>query len=307
MSLDPKSLELFVRVATLGAIGKAGAELGLSRTAATQRIQELETAVGSQLLHRTTRSVSLSVDGEVFLAHAKRILEDIDEVFSDLQSDPAAVSGDLRVASSASFGRKFLAPYVAEFLELYPRLSIQLHLSDTAFDIVQNGFDLAIRLGDLSPSTLKARRIGDSARIVVAAPSYIEQFGTPRTIADLKTHNCLIRSDVRTWTMRGPSGVVEDVKVTGNFATNLAEAVTEAALSGVGIGRKCRWEIAEHLESGELIAILPNYTVLPEWGIYAVRSPSRTPPARVRAFTDFIVQKLQAVEALAEKTPDSTR
>ncbi|MEO1491386.1 MAG: LysR substrate-binding domain-containing protein [Pseudomonadota bacterium] len=301
MSLDLKSLELFVRVASVGAIGKAGAELGLSRTAATQRIQDLEATIGAQLLHRTTRSVSLSVDGEAFLAHAKRILEDVDEAISDLQSDPASVGGELRVASSASFGRKFLAPYIADFLELYPKLSVQLHLSDTSFDIVENGFDLSVRLGRLFPSTLKARRIGESPRIVVAAPSYLQRHGTPHHPAELKNHNCLIRSDVRTWSSRGPDGRAEDFKISGNFATNLAEAVTEAALHGVGIARKCAWEITDHLESGELVEILSEHTVLPEWSIFTVRPPSRTPPARVRVFTDFIAQKFQTVPALSPR------
>lgn len=298
MSLDPKSLELFVRVVALGAIGKAGAELGLSRTAATQRIQDLETAVGTQLLHRTTRTVSLSVDGEIFLGHARRILEDIEDAFSDLQNDPATVSGELRVASSASFGRKHIAPYVAQFLGQYPRLSLQLHLSDSTFDIVENGFDLAIRLGEFSPSTLKARKVGESARIMVAAPSYLARNGTPSVPTELRDHNCLIRSDVRTWTTRGPDAQIEDVKVSGNLNTNLAEAVTEAALSGMGIARKCLWEVVEHLEAGELAEVLPDYTVLPEWGIYAVRSPSRTPPPRVRAFTDFIADKFKEITAI---------
>ncbi len=298
MSIDLRSLELFVRVASVGAIGKAGAELGLSRATATQRIQELETAVGVQLLHRTTRSVSLSVDGEAFLAHATQILGDIDEAMSDLQSDPASVRGELRIAGSASFGRKFLAPFVAEFLQRYPKLSVQLHLSDTTFDIVENGFDLAVRLGRLSPSTLKARRVGESPRIVVASPAYLAKHGTPLSPSDLEKHNCLIRSDVRTWSKRGPDGHVHDVKVNGSFATNLAEAVTEAALSGVGIARKCLWEISEHMANGDLIEVLPDYTVLPEWDISVVRPPSRTPPARVRAFTEYIAQKFRNVPSL---------
>lgn len=298
MSLDLKSLELFVRVATVGAIGKAGAELGLSRTAATERIQELETTVGAQLLHRTTRSVSLSVDGRAFLTRAKRILEDVDEAISELQSDPSKVSGELRVASSASFGRKFVAPCVAEFLSLHPQLSVQLHLSDTTFDIVEHGFDLAVRLGDLSPSSLKARRVGESARIVVASPSYLRRHGKPQSPIDLVDHNCLIRSDARIWTSRMPDGRTEDVKVSGNYVTNLAEAVTEAALAGVGVARKCRWEIAEFLETGELVELLPEYAVLPEWKIYAVRPPSRSQPLRVKAFTDFIVKKFQEVPEL---------
>lgn len=301
MSFDLKSLELFVRVAAVGAIGKAGAELGLSRATATQRIQELETAVGVQLLHRTTRSVSLSVDGEAFLAHARRILEDVDEAMLDLHGDPTSVGGELRIASSASFGRKFLAPLVAGFLQRYPKLSIQLHLSDTTFDIIENGFDLAVRLGKLSPSTLKARKIGESPRIMVAAPDYLARFGTPVQPSDLEAHNCLIRSDVRTWSKRGPDGQMYQVKVKGTFATNLAEAVTETALSGVGIARKCGWEVSEYLASGDLVQVLPEYTVLPEWDVSVVRPPSRSPPARVRAFTEYIAEEFQAVASLKHR------
>jgi len=299
--MDFKSLELFVRVAAVGAIGKAGKELGLSRTAASQRIQELETTVGAQLFHRTTRTVSLSFDGEVFLAHAKRILDDVDEAISDLQSHPAAVGGELRVSSSASFGRKYLAPYVAEFLALYPKLSVNLHLSDSTFDIVENGFDLAIRLGEMKSSALQVRRVGWSPRLVVAAPCYLERHGTPQVIADLRHHDCIIRSEMRSWTFRGSDGTVKDARVRGSFATNMAEAVTEATLAGAGIARKCRWEIADHLQSGDLVELLSNYTVLPEWGVYAVRPASRTPPPRVRAFTDFIVEKFQNIPALAAR------
>lgn len=293
--MDFKSLELFVRIAAVGAIGKAGKELGLSRTAATQRVQELETKVGAQLFHRTTRKVSLSVEGEMFLAHAKRILDDVDAAFSDLQTDPASVRGELRVSSSASFGRKYLASYVAEFLAQYPKLSVNLHLSDTSFDIVENGFDMAIRLGEMKSSTLKVRRIGESPRIVVAAPCYIERHGAPRVLEDLRHHRCIIRSEMRVWTFRDPDGLVKDARVTGSYSTNLAEAVTEATLAGIGIARKCRWEVADHLKSGDLVEVLADCTVLPEWSIYAVRSASRTPSARVRAFTDFIVEKFRGV------------
>ncbi|MGB1027159.1 MAG: LysR family transcriptional regulator, partial [Rhodospirillaceae bacterium] len=166
MSLDTKSLELFVRVAALGAIGKAGAEVGLSRTAATQRIQALETELGIQLFHRTTRTLSLTSDGETFLGHARRILETFEEALSDAQKDPRAIRGELRIASSASFGRQHIAPHMAEFLDRYPGISIQLSLSDMVIDLVNGGFDLSIRLGDLAPSSLRARRLADSPRII---------------------------------------------------------------------------------------------------------------------------------------------
>ena len=292
MSFDLKSLELFVRAATLGAIGKAGTEFGLSSTAASQRIQALEHAVGAQLLHRTTRTVSLSKEGEVFLAHAKRIIENVEDALTDVQHNRSAIKGELRIASSASFGRMHIAPHMAEFLELHPNLTVQLHLSDSVFDIVENGFDLAIRLGELAPSSLKARKLADCPRILVATPEYLNDHGTPSVPADLDAHRCLIRGDQRSWKLRAPDGTVSDAKIDGPFTTNLAEAVTEGALSGIGIARKCEWEIASQLATGALVRVLDDYTVLPEWNIYAVRPPSRKAPSRVRAFTEFLGTKL---------------
>lgn len=193
MSIDLKSLELFVRVAALGAIGKAGTEFGLSATAATQRLQALEATVGTQLFHRTTRAVSLSTDGEIFLAHAKRILGDVEEALADIQPDPRDIKGELRIACSASFGRLHIAPHVTEFLDRHPGVSLQLAMSDSVIDIVEQGIDIAIRIGALAPSTLKARKLAVSPRRLVAAPSYLERYGIPSSLDELKTHNCLAR------------------------------------------------------------------------------------------------------------------
>lgn len=298
MSLDLKSVRLFVRVAAVGAIGRAGAEFGLSATAATQRIRALEKAVGAQLLHRTTRQVSLSGDGEVFLAHAKRIISNVEDALADMQCGPEAIQGELRIASSASFGRKQILPYVAEFLEAFPKVTIQIDMSDAVVDIVEQGFDLAIRLGELAPSALKARALADSPRVLVASPDYIKRNGVPEKLEDLKAHNCLARADVRTWRFRSPGDEIYEVRIAGNFATNLAEGITDAALSGIGVARKCKWEVAQHLETGTLITFLDDYTVVPEWRVFAVRSPSHKPPPRARAFTDFLEAKLRAVPSL---------
>lgn len=299
MSLDLKSVKLFVRVAALGAIGRAGAEFGLSATAATQRIGALEKAVGAQLLHRTTRRVSLSGDGEVFLAHAKRIIANVEDALADMQCGPDAIQGELRIASSASFGRKQILPYVAEFLEAFPKVTVQLDMSDAVVDIVEQGFDLAIRLGELAPSALKARALAESPRVLVAAPDYLARNGAPERLDDLKAHNCLARADVRTWRFRTPADEISEVRISGNFATNLAEGITDAALSGIGIARKCKWEVAQHLETGALVTLLDDHTIVPEWRVFAVRSPSLKPPPRARAFTDFLEAKLRAVQSLS--------
>ncbi|MEO1142108.1 MAG: LysR substrate-binding domain-containing protein, partial [Pseudomonadota bacterium] len=132
------------------------------------------------------------------------------------------------------------------------------------------------------------------------SPSFIERFGAPSEVGELVNYNCIIRSDVRTWRVHNPDGKIEDIKVFGNFDANLAEAVTEAVLAGVGIARKCKWEITDHLESGELIQILEDYTVLPEWGIFALFPNTRKPPARVRAFADFMEHRFKQIPVLNE-------
>ncbi|WP_306145598.1 LysR family transcriptional regulator [Roseibium sp. MMSF_3412] len=306
MPLDLKSLELFVRVAALGAIGKAGAEFGLSATAATQRLQALEATIGTQLLHRTTRAVSLSTDGEIFLAHAKRILGDVEEALADIRPDPRDIKGELRIACSASFGRLHIAPHVTEFLQNHPGVSLQLAMSDSVIDIVEQGFDMAIRIGALAPSTLKARKLAVSPRCLVAAPGYLERHGVPNTLDDLKKHNCLAREDMRTWSLAAPDGTIHDVRTNGNFSSTSAEAITEAALSGLGIARKCIWEISDHLTNGTLVQVLEGHSVSPFWQVFAVRPPSRLPPARVRAFTDFLEARFRHVPALCGKGHEDT-
>lgn len=298
MSLDLKSVELFVRAAKLGAIGRAGSECGLSPTSTTQRIQALEAQLGTQLFHRTTRAVSLSADGELFLTYAKRILGNVEDAFSELQNDPETLRGDLRVSAPASLGRKMIAPYMAEFLGRYPKVSLQLHLSDSVTDMVEGGFDLTIRLGVLAPSTLLAQKLALSPRVMVATPEYLARNGTPQTLDDLTRHECLMREDMRTWTIKPPTGPSVETRVSGRFSSNLAEAVTEATLSGLGIARKCLWEVDTHLAKGDLVTVLDDHTVMPEWKIYAVRPPSRLQPPRVRALIAFLKDKLQSVPAM---------
>ena len=297
---DLKLLELFVRAARLGAIGKAGAEFGLSPTSATQRIQALESEVGAQLLHRTTRSVSVTLEGERLLKHAERIFETVQDAMLDVSGENQSLRGTLRLAGPASFGRKYIAPFVTEFLSMHPGLTVQLHLSDTVFDIVDNGFDCAIRLGALESSSLKAQKLSLCPRILVAAPDYLKAMGTPQTPQDLVHFDCVIRDALQNWKFKGPHGEEDAVKVAGRFVTNLAEGVTEAAISGFGIARKCTWEVAEHLESGELVTVLDRYIVAPEWNIHFMRPPGGIEPLRVRQFRSFIKQKMAQVPTLRQ-------
>ena len=159
---------------------------------------------------------------------------------------------------------------------------------------------MAIRLGALAPSSLKARKLAASPRIIVAAPDYLARHQAPHCAEDLAGHNCLMRRDAGSWKLRGLDGEVRDFKAIGSFASDSAEAITEVVLSGHGIARKCKWEIVEHLESGRLVQLLEDYTVVPEWSVFAVRSPSHVVPTRVKAFTDFLKARFQGEKAFTE-------
>ncbi|MBU2982829.1 LysR family transcriptional regulator [Lentibacter algarum] len=294
MSFDLKTLELFVRAATLGAIGRAGAEFDFSPTNASQRIKALEAELGVKLMNRTTRSVSLTPDGEVLLENAKRILDELEDVRTVLTQSKDAVSGALRVTASASFGRAHIIPFIPEFVALYPNVSLELDLSDTVVDIVEKGFDLAFRIGPLAPSSLLAQKIDANPVWLVASPEYIEKAGHPQTPQDLSHHACMPLGKTQNWRLVGADGVEHDVPVSGPVSVNFGDAVGEWVVAGMGIGRPALWHAGPDLLAGRLVRVLPDYDVVPQSNIWAVRPPGRLMPARVRAFLSFMQDKIVA-------------
>ncbi len=288
MSFDLKSLELFVRVATLGAIGRAGAEFNLSPTTATQRLKTLETELGVKLLNRTTRAVSLTPDGEILLEHARRILDDVEAARNVLSHTTKSISGSLRVTASASFGRSHIVPFVPEFLRLYPGVTLELHLTDSVVDIVEMGYDLAFRIGSLAPSSLLARKLDNNPQVLVASPDYLARAGYPETPQDLAKHACLSLGENRVWKLLARDGTPHDIKVSGPVSVNLGDALGELILAGMGIGLSALWHAGPDIKAGRLIPVLPEFRVWPDTKIWVVRPPGRLMPARVKAFLDFM-------------------
>lgn len=298
MSFDLKTLELFVRVAALGAIGRAGAEFDLSPTNASQRIKMLEAELGVKLLNRTTRAVSLTPDGEVLVENAKRILDELEDVRTVLTQSKDAVSGILRVTASASFGRAHVTPFIPEFLAQYPNVSLDLNLSDAVVDIVEQGYDLAFRIGALAPSSLLAQKIDENTEWLVASPEYLEKAGHPQTPTDLSQHACLTLGKMQQWHLKGADGIVHDVPVSGPVTVNFGDAVGDWVVAGLGIGRAALWHAGPDLTAGRLVRVLPDYDVAPQSNIWAVRPPGRMMPARVRAFLSFMQDKILATNQL---------
>ena len=293
MNLDLKNLALFLRVATLGAIGRAGEEFNLSATNASQRIQTLEAELGVKLFHRTTRAVTLTPDGQVFVEHAKRILDDIEEARNVFSGQADAVQGTLRVTASSTFARSHIVPFMPELLRLYPDLHLELDLSDTVVDIIGQGYDIAFRMGELEPSSLLARKLDDNPMLLVASPDYIERAGQPQTPEDLTHHACIPFGRMRTWQLKDVNGKIHEVTVSGPIMVNLGDAISELVLAGLGIGLASLWHVGPDLRAGWVVPVLPCYQVWPETKIWAVRPPGRLIPARVKVFLDFMQARIK--------------
>lgn len=240
MNIKPQleDLRLFCVVARNRSFAETARELGISKAVVSKRMALLEAAVQEKLFHRTTRNVSLTAQGEIVHQWAQRIREDIDLMGEAISREKAAPSGLLRICSSTGFGRSRLAPALSELARQFPQLEIQVELFDRPVDLVEEGFQLDIRLGHVHEGNVIKRRIARNRRVLCAAPAYLAQCGTPRTLADLQNHRCIpIRErdqDFGRWELHGPAGVAA-IKVSGPLSANNGEIVRQWAIDGHGI------------------------------------------------------------------------
>jgi DNA-binding transcriptional LysR family regulator len=287
-------LELFVRIAARRSISAAARDLDLSPALASQRLQRLEKSLDARLFQRTTRRVALTAEGELLLERAQHLIDELAEAGQRLKHGREAIAGPLRITMSSSFGRRWISPLLPRFLARHPGVELHAHFSDQIVDLVSQGMDLAIRIGDLADSSLVARRIAHNRRILCAAPAYLARAGMPRSPADLAKHNCLVlvgqAGRLDRWTLDGPRGLVT-VQVDGNFETNLGEVLRDAAVEGAGICVQSLWNVGDELRAGELVQVLSRFP-LPLTGIHAVLPQRRFVPARVDAFVAFLREAL---------------
>ncbi len=291
MSIDLDNLELFVRSAALGAIGRAGEALGYSATNASQRIQKLETQLGVTLFHRTTRSITLTPDGEVLLSYATQILQNVEDARTAL-ADADELNGKLRVTTSATLAQTHIIPFVPEFLAQYPGLELELHFSDGVVDIVEQGYDLAIRVGNLAASSLLAKRISDNPIRLVASPQYIDKHGEPQTAQELASHPCLQVGRKRSLKLVGPDGQVHTINPPSPVTVNLGEAIAQWVKAGVAIAPASLWHAGPDIRAGDLCLVMPEYRLLDEPKIWSVRPPGGVMPPRVRVFLDYVDKRI---------------
>ena len=232
--MDFTALALLIETATAGSLAEAARRLRLSPMKATRLISALEDEVGTRLLHRTTRALSLTEEGLVFLPHARTLVEERAAALASVQGAGAGPAGLLRISASLAFGRQIVAPLVVDFMGRHPEVQVDLQLTDSVVDIVAEGIDLAIRIADLRDSSLIARRIADNPRLLVAAPAYIERCGAPTSLSDLQSHECLASRSATHWSFR-VAARSRAVKVIGRFTANSIDAINEGCRGVLGI------------------------------------------------------------------------
>ncbi|WBS02004.1 LysR family transcriptional regulator [Pseudoduganella sp. SL102] len=291
MKNDPTSdMQFFVLIARLGSLAAAARAVDLTPPAATKRLATLEARLGVRLLNRTTRSLSLTSEGETYLQHATRILADVKEMEDVVSQGRAVPRGLLRVNATLNFGRTTIAPLVSEFAKRYPEVEVLVEVTDRPVDLVESGFDLAVRFGDLPDKRLNARRIMSNRRFLCASPAYLESHGTPTVLADLAAHRCIIHRQnddaYGIWRFLHHDHS-EVVKVHGMLSSNDGDIVLGWALDGHGILIRSEWDLARYLDSGRLRIVLPDFK-LPSADLYVYYPERRNLPVRARAFIDFL-------------------
>ena len=285
-----KQLETFVAVAAKGSLTAAAQAQGVAAAIIGRRLDALEERLGVKLMVRTTRKISLTHEGSAFLEDCQRLLADWSNAEASVSAGGIRASGHLRITAPAGFGRRHVAPLVPVFRQQHPDVSISLNLSDRVVDIAAEGFDCAVRVGDLPDSSLISVRLADNRRLCVATPAYLKRRGTPRTPHDLHQHDCLMlssdASQSRGWAFV-LEGRVEHVRPGGPLDCSDGQVLHDWCLAGHGIAWRSRWEVAQEIAEGRLVSLLEDFAAPPN-GIYAVFAQRKHLPLRVRLWVDFL-------------------
>jgi DNA-binding transcriptional LysR family regulator len=288
------AMQTFVRVADAGSFSEAARQLGLGQPAVSKAIAQLEETLGARLVVRTTRSFALTDNGRRFLEAARHAVEAADAAEHAVTARGAAPAGVLRIAASVAFARLQIVPRLADFLARCPAIDVDLVLSDRLIDLIEEGIDVAIRIGELKDPGLVARRIGQMARITVARPDYWDRRGRPRHPSELAGHDCVIFTGLSTsdvWDFESPDGPIA-VKVKGRVSVSTSDSMREAVLEGLGVGVTPHWMWRDEVRTGALERVLIDYepTRRP---IYAVFPERRLVSPKVRAFVDFLAEEFR--------------
>ncbi|MBO6520133.1 MAG: LysR family transcriptional regulator [Rhodospirillales bacterium] len=290
-------METFARVVESGSFSRAARDLHMTPSAVSKMIGRLEDRLGVRLLSRTTRKLSLTEEGRAFYQRVTPILAEVEEAEETVSLSTAEARGVLKVNTSTAFGQYQVVPLIPNMLEKYPNLQVQLTMTDSIVNLVEEGFDVSIRIGTLTDSSLIARKLGTAHRVLVASPDYLKRRGTPTCPNDLKEHECLklsIPTSLNKWEFimdDGPS----TVEVSGRFEADNAIALHEAALAGLGLFRAATFVVGDDIKAGRLVPVLQKFEISGDPGIFAVWPHNRNLSAKVRAFVDILVDAFSPI------------
>lgn len=297
-------MELFVYVVKAGGLAAAGRQIGLSPASMTARINALEQHYKTRLLHRTTRSITLTDAGQKFYGACLRVLDEVEQAEALLQNDRESLSGQLRITAPADFGRQYVAPALADFVSLHPALSPYLHLSDGIVNLAEQGYDLGIRYGNLPDSTLVIRHLADNHRVLVASPAYLKAHGTPEHPNDLEQHQCLVLErlgePLNEWRFHTKKGQ-QSIKVTPAFTSNDGATIRHWSLAGKGISYRSIWDVRRDIEANLLQTVLNDFVLgfqasdTGKTGLQLVYPNRQYLPAQVAGFVEFFKTSLLAL------------
>jgi DNA-binding transcriptional LysR family regulator len=285
-----KQMESFVAVAGKGSLTAAAAAEGVAPAVVGRRIDALEERLGVKLLRRTTRRISLTAEGSAFLEDCQRVLSDLSSAEASVSAGGVKASGHLRLTAPAGFGRRHVAPLVPSFILEHPDVSLSLNLSDRVVDLVNEGFDCAVRVGDLPDSSLVHLRLADNRRLCVASPAYLQRYGVPTHPSELARHECLaLSSDAsqsRGWAF-AVDGRLTHLRPSGRLDCSDGQVLHDWCRQGLGIAWRSTWEVEREIAAGELVELLAGFAAPPN-GIYAVFAQRKLLPLRVRLWIDFL-------------------
>ncbi len=303
--IQAADLGFFVSLANSGSLSAAAREQGVSPAAVSRHLSNMESRLGFALLNRTTRRMSLTPEGEIYLDYARKINNDIEDLADRLLGSKFAPQGLLRVNATLGFGRSYIAPIISEFCSAYPKVDLQLQLSVNPPHGAEDAFDVCFRFGNPPDSRFIAKQIAPNRRLVVASPTYLKKHGMPRTPNDLKQHNCIgIRQGDEAYGLwrfqpvnaKAKTDQAISVKVRGNLTTNDGGIAVQWALDGHGILLRAEWDVQKFLKSGQLVPVLSDYNS-PDADIYAVYAERHRTSLRVKTLVEFVAAKFKAAQS----------
>jgi DNA-binding transcriptional LysR family regulator len=282
-----RDYDLFAQVVEAGSLSAAGRRMRISPAMVSKRLAQLESRLGTRLIHRTTRRLALTEAGEIFHGDIVAVLGAARAAEARVSGQERQMAGALRISAPTSFGRLYVAPYLKAFLDEHPRVSVQLDLSDAFTDLIGERIDVAIRIASTIGPGLVAHRLGDSPRVLCAAPAYLEQQGRPDNVADLARHHLLAAMGQLPWRLDGPGGATL-IEGESRVRTNSSEVVRELTLAGAGVALRSLWDVEHDIAQGRLARVLPAYAGSSDAGIYAVYPRAAQAPASVGAFIAYL-------------------